>query len=614
MKNKSLLLVVSTGMLLFISLVSAGTNVTSLNTACAAGDLNQMACSFANASAALIPTPSGTKISCIWNNPGAEHNCSLQVILDTSIITNVMLQGPLIKSMEFIQSGSPANSVIFYSDPFVPHYVHVIANGSLFPVSKDPEFWMAVTGIADITPNAFSFASVNPADMTLAEKAKLEAQYLGQGNITLGHGIAPDLSLIKSFENFTWNLTISYDTGKNLAGTAECNGTISGNSCSGNWSPLPECTTPGNCQKGTYIKDFPSAGLLTVYGADPVPVYGTAVTATQPDLIVQSLNFSPQNPIHGDTITFYAKVKNQGANITDVTVLYNLRVDLSNDETWDVFSPDLSTQVPKTGETLNLTLGNVSGVPVGTHKFSVCVDINNSVNESSEDNNCDSMVFAVSGNIIINEIMYAPSSEFGGTYNEWIELYNPTGNSINLTNWSIADPSDHVFDITGSDIIQSLGFFILAKKLDNFSLYYPVSCPIARVGFTLSNAGEKIILKDSKGVFVDSVNYSSSWGGNGDGYSLERLNPGENSNDPGNWHISSVLGGTPGIENTISTITTTTSTTSTTIPGTCPKKGDKTPCNGSVDDFELLDYINKWANGEVGDFELLEAIDNWAKG
>lgn len=46
----------------------------------------------------------------------------------------------------------------------------------------------------------------------------------------------------------------------------------------------------------------------------------------------------------------------------------------------------------------------------------------------------------------------------------------------------------------------------------------------------------------------------------------------------------------------------------------CSSKGDQYPCDGIVDDFELLTYIDQWAKGLVTDFDLLTAIDNWAKG
>lgn len=34
--------------------------------------------------------------------------------------------------------------------------------------------------------------------------------------------------------------------------------------------------------------------------------------------------------------------------------------------------------------------------------------------------------------------------------------------------------------------------------------------------------------------------------------------------------------------------------------------------DGTVSDFELLDYIDRWVDYEVTDFDLLEVVDNWA--
>ncbi|MEA3458521.1 MAG: lamin tail domain-containing protein, partial [Candidatus Thermoplasmatota archaeon] len=40
-------------------------------------------------------------------------------------------------------------------------------------------------------------------------------------------------------------------------------------------------------------------------------------------------------------------------------------------------------------------------------------------------------------NIVINEVMYDPISN--DNYNEWIELYNPTNQFINVSGWNITD-------------------------------------------------------------------------------------------------------------------------------------------------------------------------------
>ena len=42
-----------------------------------------------------------------------------------------------------------------------------------------------------------------------------------------------------------------------------------------------------------------------------------------------------------------------------------------------------------------------------------------------------------SAEVLINEVMYDPL--INDNYYEWIELYNPTNRSINLTGWKIAD-------------------------------------------------------------------------------------------------------------------------------------------------------------------------------
>ena len=275
--TSKILICVGFFVLTLVSMASAN-NLTTLLNACYQGDAYEVACATVNASLSSIPVPPGTSATCVWN-PGGEHSCTAQVMLDVTSIVETMTQSAVIESMEFIQSGVATDNVIFYSDPFVPHQVHVTADGSLFPTATDPEFWMEVTSIDDITAQAFNLTSINPADIAGEQLAEIEAQYLGSGNITLGQGITPDLSVIKAFEEFTWNLTVSYDTEQYLVGIEACNGTFT-DSCGGDWISLTECQVPGSCPDDTYLKDVPAAGLLTVYGVDPVPVYGDAVTTT----------------------------------------------------------------------------------------------------------------------------------------------------------------------------------------------------------------------------------------------------------------------------------------------------------------------------------------------
>jgi len=229
----------------------------SLKNACYQGDAYEVACTAVSDSLPSDELPAEVSATCAWS-PGSEHNCTAQVTLDVTSIVETMTQSPVIESMEFIQSGAATDSIIFYSEPFVSHQVHVTADGSLFPTATDPEFWMGVTSIDDITAQAFNFTSINPADIAADQLAEIEAQYLDNENITIGMGITPDLSVVKTFETFTWNLTVSYDTEQYLIGITACNGTFNGSSCDENWIDLQECQTPGSCPDDSYLKDVPS--------------------------------------------------------------------------------------------------------------------------------------------------------------------------------------------------------------------------------------------------------------------------------------------------------------------------------------------------------------------
>lgn len=123
--------------------------------------------------------------------------------------------------------------------------------------------------------------------------------------------------------------------------------------------------------------------------------------------------------------------------------------------------------------------------------------------------------------IIFNEIMYNPTDSLGGLYGEWIELYNPSGTDVNISGWKIADPSNHLIT-EGNLIVPASGYLVIVKTafFDNFSSYYNAT-GFGKAGFGLNNGGEEIQLIDSNGSLVDSVTYSTSWGGDGNNYSIQ---------------------------------------------------------------------------------------------
>ena len=109
--------------------------------------------------------------------------------------------------------------------------------------------------------------------------------------------------------------------------------------------------------------------------------------------------------------------------------------------------------------------------------------------------------------VIINEVAWAgTTSSLNG--DEWIELYNTTNASINITGWTLK-AADGTPSITLNGNIPAGGYFLLEKDDDN-----TVSDILADQVYTgeLSNSGETLTLSDAANKVIDTAN------GNGGGW------------------------------------------------------------------------------------------------
>lgn len=125
---------------------------------------------------------------------------------------------------------------------------------------------------------------------------------------------------------------------------------------------------------------------------------------------------------------------------------------------------------------------------------------------------------ADSGDIFINEFTYDPSS--GQT--EYIELYNPTSQSLNIQNWTINDNTGNRRVITEGQFIVPPDSFVVIAPDPTLRANYP-SIALVTMGSrfpSLNNSGDDIVLRDQNGTLLDSLRYTSDWGG--DEVALER--------------------------------------------------------------------------------------------
>ena len=155
--------------------------------------------------------------------------------------------------------------------------------------------------------------------------------------------------------------------------------------------------------------------------------------------------------------------------------------------------------------------------------------------------------FATTEDLVISEIMYdVPGSDKG---HEWVEIYNSGDAFIALIEaWRFWDGSNHTVRLEqGTTTITASEYFILADNAEQFLLTYPdFSGTVFDTVISLSNSSSSLALN-----FADSsikASYDSSWGANGNGFSLEKIDLSHDSAAE-NWQESNIEGGTPGLAN-----------------------------------------------------------------
>lgn len=151
--------------------------------------------------------------------------------------------------------------------------------------------------------------------------------------------------------------------------------------------------------------------------------------------------------------------------------------------------------------------------------------------------------------IVINEINYNSSDNFNPE--DWIELYNPGAADANISGWVLKDEdNDHVFSIPSGTVIENQGYLVLAENLDVFLISFPdAENVIGSFDFGLSGGGDQVRIYNNNGDLIDSLEYDDENGwpesADGDGPTLELINPEMDNALPISW-ASSTANGTPG--------------------------------------------------------------------
>lgn len=163
---------------------------------------------------------------------------------------------------------------------------------------------------------------------------------------------------------------------------------------------------------------------------------------------------------------------------------------------------------------------------------------------------------ALEFDLLINEIMADPSPTAGLPEVEWLELFNRSAKTIDLS-------SLRLNDATGSPILfpayqmQAGEYVAITAAANATSLQAATTGKVLGIPMSaslLNNESDILTLSDLSGKIIDRVAYDVSWhtvaGKEDGGYSLERINPGLPCLGAENWQSTPAqIGGTPATQN-----------------------------------------------------------------
>jgi uncharacterized protein YfcZ (UPF0381/DUF406 family) len=110
------------------------------------------------------------------------------------------------------------------------------------------------------------------------------------------------------------------------------------------------------------------------------------------------------------------------------------------------------------------------------------------------------------GDIAINEFMASNDNTFAdqdGDFDDWIELYNNTSESIDLSGYYLSDNADELLQwaFPEGTLIDANGYLIIWADEDDDQVGLHAS-------FKLSASAESVILSDANGVIIDQLSYA----------------------------------------------------------------------------------------------------------
>lgn len=270
----------------------------------------------------------------------------------------------------------------------------------------------------------------------------------------------------------------------------------------------------------------------SIFKATPGTI--NSVTQKDFDVLISDILFGPQYPIVGDNVSISALVQNIGKNAATISI--NLYEDENLDSIPDLLIESVNDVILSSGDSnilpFNYLITNIQTV----RAFYVKAIF---IQDQDTTNNFFYKIIEPGypqQTVVVNEIMFSPV----GGEPEWIEFFNNGNVDINLKGWSVSDiiTTPFVSFIKNDFIIPANSYSIITRDSSIVNYHRYVHSNLLEMNFaTLNNDRDGVVLKDNRGLTIDSVLYSNQWGGT-NGFSLERISTTVSSNNQNNWASS----------------------------------------------------------------------------
>ncbi|HHO50831.1 MAG TPA: lamin tail domain-containing protein, partial [Deltaproteobacteria bacterium] len=165
--------------------------------------------------------------------------------------------------------------------------------------------------------------------------------------------------------------------------------------------------------------------------------------------------------------------------------------------------PTGDTNALPTGDTNVLPTGDTNALPTGDTNVLPTGDTN--VLPTGDTGLVLQAAGLQPGDLVINEIIQNPAAVADGN-GEWFEVYNASGQTVDLEGLIVRDDGGESFTVTGPLLTPAGGYLVFGVN-SNLATNGGVVVDYDYNGMFLSNADDEIVLEAPGGVVIDAVAY-----------------------------------------------------------------------------------------------------------